>query len=113
MEKLFRYRHCLSGALAILTMVSATAVAQFIKETDAAGNVSYRQDPDYDYSRDEPTEENRRINQQQLRELRKFIDYRARRPAPERRTPQMTVRTGAAVCNKRISLMKLKTHGCN
>ena len=87
--------------------------AQFIKEIDDNGNVSYRQDPAYDYSADEPSEENRRINEEQLRRLREFIDYRANRPAPKRRPPQMTIRTGPAVCKKRISLLKLKTHGCD
>jgi hypothetical protein len=105
-------------ALAVFTPASVLYTdiqvsAQFIKEIDADGNVSYTQDPSYDYSSDEPTEANRRINEEQLRQLREFIDYRANRPAPERRPPQMTIRTGSAVCNKRISLLKLKTHGCN
>ena len=110
---------CCRFILPVLTVLAATlgftntpASAQFIKQIDPDGNITYLQDPSYDYSKDEPSEENRRINEEQLRRLREFVEYRKNLPAAKRRAPQMTVRTGAAVCNKRISLLKLKTHGC-
>ncbi|MFC1680725.1 hypothetical protein ACFL1S_02885 [Pseudomonadota bacterium] len=104
---------CCRFILPVLTVLAATlgftntpASAQFIKQIDPDGNITYH------YSKDEPSEENRRINEEQLRHLREFVEYRKNLPAAKRRAPQMTVRTGAAVCNKRISLLKLKTHGC-
>ena len=103
----------LAAAFLAMSIWPLPGAAQFIKEIDAEGHVTYRQDPTYDYSKDEPSAENRRINEEQLRRLKAFVEYRKRRPGPPRRKPQMTVRTGAAVCKRKISLLKLKTHGCN
>ena len=89
------------------------ASAQFIKQTDADGHVTYSQDPSYDYSKDEPSAENRRISEERLRRLEAFVEYRKRRTGAPRRKPQMTVRTGAAVCKRKISLLKAETHGCD
>lgn len=87
------------------------ASAQFIKHIDNQGHVTYGDDPAYDYAADEPSAENREINRNQLRQLREFIDYRARLPKPEPRAPKMTVRTGRAVCLRSLSLSNLKL-GC-
>jgi hypothetical protein len=98
---------------ALALFASAASFAQFVKEIDTKGRVTYRQDPAYDYSEDQPDEENRRINEEQLRKLREFIEYRAGRPTATRRKPHAIVRSGASVCSKRISLLKPKTHGCD
>jgi len=112
--KRYQFDSSAVSAIAVaLGLIATPASAQFIKEIDSDGNVSYTQDPDFDYLKDEPSEENRRINEEQLRHLQEFIDYRANLPIAKPRPPQMTIRTGPAVCNKRISLLKLKTHGCD
>ena len=103
----------LLGFAAAIPHPLPTAAAQFIKEVDSSGRVTYSQDPDYDYTRDEPDPENRRINDEQLRKLREFVEYRQSLPAPPARNPQMTKRTGPAVCKRRLSLLKAKSHGCN
>lgn len=103
----------LSAIAVALGLIATPVSAQFIKEIDSDGNVSYTQDPEYDYSKDEPSAENQRINEEQLQRLREFVDYRVNLPIAKPRPPQMTIRTGPAVCNKRISLLKLKTHGCD
>ena len=79
---------------------------QFIKHVDEHGHVTYSQEPGYDYSQDEPSVENQRINEVQLKQLRAFIEYRATLPKQQSRAPKMTIRTGRAVCKKRISLLR-------
>ena len=98
--------------VAALWLVSLPASGQFIKHIDADGHVTYSQEPSYDYSADEPSEENRRINEEQLRQLREFNKYRANLPKAEPRAPKMTTRTGRSICKKRISLLKLTSPGC-
>ena len=96
----------------VLWLASLPASGQFTKHIDADGHVTYSQEPSYDYSADEPSEENRRINEEQLRRLREFNKYRANRPKAEPRAPKMTTRTGRSICKKRISLLKLTSPGC-
>ena len=98
--------------VAALWLVSIPASGQFIKHIDTDGHVTYSQEPFYDYSADEPSEENRRINEEQLRQLREFNKYRANLPKVEPRAPKMTTRTGRSICKKKISVLKLTSPGC-
>ncbi len=93
--------------------LNPAASGQFIKEIDAEGRVIYHQDPAYDYSADEPSEENRRINEEQLRRLREFNDHRAKMSDAGVRPPDMTIRTGRSVCRPKISVRRLSKLGCN
>jgi len=95
-----------------LWLISLPASGQFIKHIDSDGHVTYSQEPSYDYSLDEPSEENRRINEEQLRQLREFNKYRASLPKAEPRAPKMTTRTGRSICKKKISVTKLTSPGC-
>ena len=97
---------------AALWLVSFPALGQFIKHIDADGHVTYSQEPSYDYDADEPSEENQRINEEQLRRLREFNKYRANLPKVEPRAPKKTIRTGRSICKKKISLLKLTSPGC-
>ena len=101
------------GCVGVFSMLHffPVASAQFTKHIDDQGRVTYGDDPDYDYAADEPSAENQEINRNQLRKLREFIEYRARLPEPEPRAPQMTIRTGRAVCLRRLSLSNMKL-GC-
>jgi len=112
-EQCIRLLHYYALSICITSgLLSPSALGQFIKHTDPGGNVIYQQDPSYDYSQDDPGDENRRINAEQLRRLREFIEYRQGLPQPEPRAPQVTIRTGRAVCRKRLSLLRPGI-GCN
>jgi hypothetical protein len=101
-----------TAIVAALWLVSLPASGQFIKQIDADGHVTYSQEPSYDYSADEPSEENRRIIEEQLRRLREFNKYRVTLPKAEPRAPKMTIRTGRSICKKKISVRKLTSPGC-
>jgi hypothetical protein len=79
-------------------------LAQFIKQIDEHGNVTYSDDPSYDYAADEPSQEDQKINAEQIRRLREFLEYRDNLPAPEPRAPKVTIRTGRSVCLRRPSV---------
>ncbi len=78
-------------------------LAQFIKQIDEHGNVTYSDDPSYDYAADEPSLENQKINTEQIKRLREILEYRDNLPAPEPQAPKVTVRTGRSVCLRRPS----------
>ncbi len=82
------------------------ALAQFIKQIDEHGNVTYSDDPSYDYAADEPSLENQNINTEQIERLREFLEYRDKLPAPVPRAPNVTTRTGRSVCLRRLSVSK-------
>ena len=110
-KKLQPFGVFLLNVLLILGLNPA-ASGQFIKEVDSEGRVTYRQDPAYDYSADEPSEENRRINKEQLRRLREFNDHRSKMSDAGVRPPDMTIRTGRSVCRPKISVRRLSRLGC-
>ncbi len=95
----------------LLGLAPPPALAQFIKEIDEHGNVTYRDDPSYDYTMDQPSPENQQINAEQIKRLREFLKHRDKRPAPEPRTPNTTVRTGRSVCLRRPSIANSRL-GC-
>lgn len=90
----------------VVGLAPSFAMAQFIKQVDEHGNVTYRDDRSYDYSADEPSLENQRIHAEQIKRLREFLISRDKLPAREPRAPKVTVRTGRSVCLRRPSLTK-------
>ncbi len=87
------------------------AAAQYIKQVDEHGNVSYSDDPNYDYSVDEPTLEQQHRHAERIEELRNSLQSRDASPAVRPRAPHTTVRTGRAVCRSRPSISRLRL-GC-
>lgn len=91
---------------ALICFASRSVFAQFIKQTDEHGHVTYSDDPAYDYAADEPSLENQKLNTEQIERLREFLQHRDNLHAREPRPPKTTVRTGRSVCQRRPSLTK-------
>lgn len=98
--------------LLLIGMPPAEAIAQFVKRIDENGRAVYSQDPSYDYDADDPPLEDQRRNRAQVRQLEDFIEYRAGLPPPRAPKPHATIRTGRAVCLRRISPSRLSI-GCD
>lgn len=95
----------------LLFIAPPPTFAQFTKHIDENGNVTYSDDPSYDYAADEPSLENQKINTEQVKSLREFLEHRDNRPAPGPREPNVTRRTGRSACLRRPSLLKPRL-GC-
>lgn len=96
---------------ALICFASRSVFAQFIKQTDEHGHVTYSDDPSYDYAADEPSPENQKIHAEQMQRLRELLHHRDNLPARESRSPKTTTRTGRAVCRPRLSLSNPRA-GC-
>lgn len=90
----------------LVCVVPSPVPAQFIKQIDAHGNVTYSDDPSYDYAADQPSLENQKINTEQMKRLREFLEYRENLPVPAPQAPKVTVRTGRSACLRRPSISK-------
>lgn len=95
----------------LMCLAPLSACAQFIKDNDEQGNVTYRDDPSYDYAADEPSPEIQKIHAEQMRRLRQFLHHRDNLSTRESPSPQTTTRTGRAVCQPRLSLLNPRA-GC-
>ncbi len=95
----------------VVCFTPVPALTQFIKQIDEYGNVTYSDDPSYNYAADEPSLENQKINAEQIKRLREFLESRDNLPTPEPRAPKATVRTGRSVCLRRPSVSNSRL-GC-
>ena len=95
----------------MMCLASLSVCAQFLKEEDERGHVTYRDDPSYDYAADEPAPENQRIHAEQMQRLGEFLHHRENLSKRDSRSPETTTRTGRAVCRPRLSLSNPRA-GC-
>ncbi len=92
-------------------LLSSVSFAQFIKHVDEQGRVTYTEDPEYDYSMDEPSVRRLQQHNEEQAGIQQFLDER-RRTRPSRSVkPSTTVRTGASVCTKTMSHRDIR-HNC-
>lgn len=107
----FTFNFVISFVFTLLCHAPLPVLGQFVKHIDEEGNVSYTEDPSYDYANDEPTEENRRLNEAHLRFLREFDRYPTAGRKFKSSSPNRTIRSGRAVCVNSLSVKSMRL-GC-
>ena len=96
---------------AIVLCLPLSTAAQFVKQVDEAGHVTYRNDPRYDYSADQPTATELEQHRHEQAQIDEFLNSRKRSQQPEVRKPMMEYRSGASPCTKRMTYKDIR-HNC-